>query len=809
MNAERVEPAQRIDAQNPWPGLDAFDENAAQFFNGRENESAEVAHLIGQATLTVLFGKSGLGKTSLLKAGVFPLLRGQGLFPVYVRLAVLAREGSLIEQLTDALLRDAGERRVEVTPREFKGTTWERLHHRDFALWSTTNRPLTPLFVIDQFEEVFTLGAARRAAIERLRIDLADLVENRIPAGVVRALETSPDARALETSPDARAKLDTNGQRYKLLISFREDFLPEVESWRREIPSLMRNRFRLMAMNAEQAFKAVYKTGAAARLVDESTAREIVSFVGRMQSEDGGGAGGGRGGPGGPGERSVSANATASTAGHIAGPDDDFSSPATREGDAFTGHEIEPALLSLVCAELNRRRQSGPASKPAIDVKLLRETGASIISDFYVRQVAKVPEATRRFIEDELLTEGGYRNSFPLEEALKQDALTDDVLRRLIDGRVLRIEQQLGIPRVELTHDRLTDVVRHERDQRRERDLSARRRRRLKWIGLGGAAAFALVLVASFNFVAQLASEKERQEAERQRDIAQKALAAVQRERDEAGRQRALAEEARRAAEEALQRAEEERAHAEKQRALAELRQKQVIEEQERTRAASQRADAALDRAQEQNLVLGELFAPVRPGVLRIESKGKGISTGFFVTRSGLAVTPGHVVRPMGEQPVKVANFEGKGFEASIVRLEHTQDLALLQVRGAAPSHCLRFVDERLKAGTLIVALSISPRQDWVANTGKVLRLDVSIGNVVGLGKDGGAMFAGKDLIEIDMKTTGGFSGAPVLDPYARRVVGIGAYAKPNQEPPRHYLIPASRIRTVFAKELAGDACPG
>lgn len=778
-SSTHVEPAQRVDAQNPWPGLEAFDEDAALFFNGREAESAELVRLIGQAPLTVLFGRSGLGKTSLLRAGVFPLLRARGVFPVYVRLAVQEREGELIEQLGAALFRESREHGAEVAPRSFKGSLWERLHLRDFALWSRANRPLTPLFVIDQFEEVFTLGAANRRAIERLRIDLADLIENRIPAHVVRKLEDAPEAMPA---------LDTSRQAYKLLLSFREDFLPETEAWRREIPSLTRNRLRLTAMNAEQAFQAVHKTGAAARLVDERTAREIVRFVGGMQGEDTRGAG--------------SRRSARTTAANAAPPADE---------DAFAHHEIEPALLSLVCAELNRRRQGAASPKPGIDVDLLRDTGASIIRDFYLRQVGKVPAATRRFIEEDLLTEGGYRNSFPVDEALKRGALTDDTLRRLVDGRVLRVEQQLGVPRVELTHDRLTDVVRHERERRRERERGARRRQQLQWMAAGGAAAFVLVLVASFTFVAQLASERQRDEAERQRTIAVKALADERRQRDEAERQRRLAEaarasaeaarqaaeELRREAEEALRRVEEEKARAEQQRQLAETRQRQVEQEQEKVRVASQRADVAADKARRQEQVLGELYAPVRPGVLRIEFGRGGIATGFFITRSGLAVTPAHVVGEQAEQRARVVHFDGRAFEARLVRLERQHDLALLHVAAAAPTPCLRFVDQLIKPGTPVVALSISSPRDWVATTGTVLRLDVTLG-----------VFPGRDLIEVDMKAGGGFSGAPVMDPYARRVVGIGAYGRPDREQSRHYLIPASRIRQVFARELGRDGCP-
>ena len=64
-----------IDEENPWPGLSAFDEAAERFFNGRAQETAALRRLVAQGPLTVLFGASGLGKTSLLQAGLFPLLR--------------------------------------------------------------------------------------------------------------------------------------------------------------------------------------------------------------------------------------------------------------------------------------------------------------------------------------------------------------------------------------------------------------------------------------------------------------------------------------------------------------------------------------------------------------------------------------------------------------------------------------------------------------------------------------------------------------------------------------------------------------
>jgi len=64
-----------LNAQNPWPGLAAYDEASRDFFNGRDEEAEELFRLIRLAPLTALYGRSGLGKSSLLQVGLFPLLR--------------------------------------------------------------------------------------------------------------------------------------------------------------------------------------------------------------------------------------------------------------------------------------------------------------------------------------------------------------------------------------------------------------------------------------------------------------------------------------------------------------------------------------------------------------------------------------------------------------------------------------------------------------------------------------------------------------------------------------------------------------
>ena len=55
---------------SPYKGLAAFAERDHLFFFGRERDSEVVAANLMASRLTVLYGPSGVGKSSLLRAGV-------------------------------------------------------------------------------------------------------------------------------------------------------------------------------------------------------------------------------------------------------------------------------------------------------------------------------------------------------------------------------------------------------------------------------------------------------------------------------------------------------------------------------------------------------------------------------------------------------------------------------------------------------------------------------------------------------------------------------------------------------------------
>jgi len=62
-------------ADNPYPGSRAFTQADQEFFFGRDTDTAVIADLWMTNRLTIVSGAAGCGKTSLLQAGVRPLLR--------------------------------------------------------------------------------------------------------------------------------------------------------------------------------------------------------------------------------------------------------------------------------------------------------------------------------------------------------------------------------------------------------------------------------------------------------------------------------------------------------------------------------------------------------------------------------------------------------------------------------------------------------------------------------------------------------------------------------------------------------------
>jgi len=439
-----------VDADNPWPGLASFREADRELFYGRETETQEILRLTQRERLTVLFGLSGLGKTSLLSAGLFPVLRQENVLPVYIRLDFSDSEArrTLSGQVRQALAAEAEAAGIEVPAFSPSETLWESLHRQGAELWSPRNRIVTPLLVFDQFEEVFTLGRGSTDT-DPFLTELGDLCEGSIPAGL---------RERLEADPSTAREFSFTRHPYKILLSLREDFLPELEGLRGRIRSIVHNRFRLRRMNGANALRVVTQAGG--HLVEPDVPERIVRFVAGRES------------------------------GEI----------------PLAELDIEPALLSVVCRELNNKRRA--QGLPRITAGLVQGNRDEILSGLYERSVEDLGPEVRSFIEERLLTKSGFRDSVALENAVELPGVTREALDRLTDRRLLRIEDRGGMQRLELTHDVLTGVIRKSRDERREREAARKLRRSRLALGLLGLVLLGVAALAGWGLTGQRKASK-------------------------------------------------------------------------------------------------------------------------------------------------------------------------------------------------------------------------------------------------------------------------------------------------------------
>ncbi|MFN8463907.1 MAG: SIR2 family protein [Caldilineaceae bacterium] len=196
----------------PYKLLDYYDADDAAIFFGRSDEIRRVAALVHAHRLVVLYGASGAGKTSLLLAGVAPLLT-QG-DPSYHALYIRA-VGEPLDTTRKAICR--------LLPEEGPDS---KAGLYTLVAKATKVLGVPILLIFDQFEEFFI----------RFNPQLRE--------PFIQEIGSLYDAQDLAV---------------KIVFSLREDWLASLGEFEHRIPGVYRNRLRLLPLNREQAYQAIVR----------------------------------------------------------------------------------------------------------------------------------------------------------------------------------------------------------------------------------------------------------------------------------------------------------------------------------------------------------------------------------------------------------------------------------------------------------------------------------------------------------------------------------------------------------------------
>ncbi len=225
---EPSRPAGQGKPTRPYKFLDYYTENDQGLFFGREEEIENICSRILARRSFLLYGRSGVGKSSILRAGVIPRLQDQGHRACIVRSFTdpLQHMRRMVRRLVPGgeeggVGAEAGEGGVDPD-----GLSLRELIHRR---WPGPSSRI--VVVLDQFEEFFLLLDAgdRQAFIDELGAIMED------------------DALPLQ-----------------FVFVTREDMLAEMSQLKPAVPEIFHHEYRLGRLSPEQAARAI--TGPAWRV---------------------------------------------------------------------------------------------------------------------------------------------------------------------------------------------------------------------------------------------------------------------------------------------------------------------------------------------------------------------------------------------------------------------------------------------------------------------------------------------------------------------------------------------------------------
>lgn len=334
-------------SSNPWPGLGSYDDTGRYKFCGRSKATNELYSLIADNNVISLYGRSGIGKTSLLKAGVTPLLLRRGFMPIYVRLSQEAKTpddsgrtlsfAECIVRCIESKMQENGcsGNAASVKPADADNPDFLWSYFCKNFFQSSEGKTCIPVVILDQYEEIFQ-GQREKAAL--LMRQLYGLVD---------------DSRRLPDNMD----YDEFRNRFRFVMSFRDDSLYRLEDVINEynLTAFKENRYLLKALSRNDATDVIMEPRGG--LVTEEVSNQILDKVVSMSE----------------------------------------------------GNTVDPAILSLLMYGLYDRMIA--KGHTAMSSSLVDEAGEDVVHSFYEQGLLTISVSARKYLEEHLVSSDGRRRA--------------------------------------------------------------------------------------------------------------------------------------------------------------------------------------------------------------------------------------------------------------------------------------------------------------------------------------------------------------------------------------------------------------
>ena len=396
---------------------------------GRDREILKLLDLLIAERIVLLFSPSGAGKTSLIQAGLIPVLREEGFcdLPIIrVKQPALSDSGNATPGASNRFLRgtlaslecrrpDAAENPpehlIDLTSPEPALRRWADVLRKEGAA-----RAPRMVLIFDQFEEILTTDPADIAAKEKYFDRLGGMLKD--PA-------------------------------LWALFAMREEYVAVLEPYLNRIPRRLASRFRLDLLDAEGARQAFERPFASRGVtVSPGDVTKLVSDLCRVR---------------------------------VQRPDG-----TTEE---VSGLHVEPVHLQIVGLRLWNRVAAG-SELARLDESDLGGTEGSVdsaLAGYYADNANEIGASTgvgeravREWCERQLITDQGLLGQV-LREPDRTRGMPEPVIQKLIDAFLVRAEVRHGLTWYELAHDRLVVPIRDDNREWRQKHLHPSLLRAADW----------------------------------------------------------------------------------------------------------------------------------------------------------------------------------------------------------------------------------------------------------------------------------------------------------------------------------------
>lgn len=414
-----------------YPGPQPFAKEQQPLFFGREDDIEALFQLVSIEKLVVLFSKSGLGKSSLINAGIIHKLE------VLQHPAPLKwRFGAYTEGSSSPLEKVL----ANVTPATPLNPVLVKAFGDAPSVWkSIKNRQLQTgvndfLVIIDQFEELFTYP---EEMILEFKQQLSELLYAEIPNQLRQTLEEQFDHFGQSPFTDEELELIHDPFDVRLLLAIRSDRMSLLNNLTDYLPDVLRTCYELHPLNAEQAEEAILNP---AFLKDPAFITPAFDY------------------------------------------EDEAIEALLNFLSADRSKQIESFQLQLLCQALEKK---------VLDQKLTKirkedlEGLQTIFEDYYDNQIdlletAEQRQAARQLLEEALIYEEEERRLSLYEGQIYQNyGFSPQLLQQLCNVHLLRAEPSLkGGYTYEIPHDTLVAPILKAKRRRLAKEKAAEEQRR-------------------------------------------------------------------------------------------------------------------------------------------------------------------------------------------------------------------------------------------------------------------------------------------------------------------------------------------